>query len=242
LTVDVTLLWRLQECETEARALEDGLARMPQALERARGEQTVRETEQKARETELQEMQKKRRGLEKDVEASEQKIRENSTRQVQARSNAELDALKKEGQYVRDQKSGLETKVLELFDAEEAQQKRVAEAKGHLAKAQAATAARQQEIEERAAVERAALDRKRAECDALAGQLPGPVRARFEQVVRAKGGLAVVPVQRGACGGCFNSLPPQAVNEIRKAEELIVCESCGRILVWLAAVSEGGSA
>lgn len=242
LTVDVTLLWRLQECETEARALEEGLARMPQALERARGEQAVREADLKARETELQEMQKKRRGLEKDVEAAEQKIRENSTRQIQARTNAELDALKKEGGYFHEQKSALETKILESFDAEETQQKRVAEAKVHLARAQAATAQRQKEIEERAAVERAALERKRTEYAGLAEQLTAPVRARFEQIARAKGGLAVVPVQRGACGGCFNALPPQMIVEIRKAEELQICEGCGRLLVWLDAAAEGGPA
>ena len=43
-------------------------------------------------------------------------------------------------------------------------------------------------------------------------------------------GLAVVPVKRGACGGCFNTVPPQRQADIRDKKKIIVCEHCGRIL------------
>ncbi len=43
-------------------------------------------------------------------------------------------------------------------------------------------------------------------------------------------GLAVVPVKRGACGGCFNTVPPQRQADIREKKKIIVCEHCGRIL------------
>jgi predicted nucleic acid-binding Zn-ribbon protein len=46
-----------------------------------------------------------------------------------------------------------------------------------------------------------------------------------------RNGLAVVPVERDACGGCFNSIPPQRQSEIRLHKKIIVCENCGRILV-----------
>jgi uncharacterized protein len=45
----------------------------------------------------------------------------------------------------------------------------------------------------------------------------------------AKNGLAVVLVKRGACGGCFNVVPPQRQADIREKKKLIVCEHCGRI-------------
>ena len=45
----------------------------------------------------------------------------------------------------------------------------------------------------------------------------------------AKNGLAVVSVKRGACGGCFNMVPPQRQAEVREKKKLIVCEHCGRI-------------
>lgn len=46
-----------------------------------------------------------------------------------------------------------------------------------------------------------------------------------------RNGLAVVPVLRDSCGGCFNVIPPQRQSEIRQHKKIIVCEHCGRILV-----------
>ncbi|MEN9952972.1 MAG: hypothetical protein RLZZ520_1240 [Bacteroidota bacterium] len=46
-----------------------------------------------------------------------------------------------------------------------------------------------------------------------------------------RNGLAVVPVVRDACGGCFNAIPPQRQSEIRQHKKIIVCENCGRVLV-----------
>src|SRR6185369_10708248 len=46
-----------------------------------------------------------------------------------------------------------------------------------------------------------------------------------------RNGLAVVTMDRGACGGCFAIIPPQRQAEIRQRRKLIVCENCGRILV-----------
>ncbi|HRY97492.1 MAG TPA: C4-type zinc ribbon domain-containing protein [Bacteroidales bacterium] len=47
----------------------------------------------------------------------------------------------------------------------------------------------------------------------------------------ARNGLAVVQVERDACGGCFNKIPPQHQLEIKMHKKIIVCEYCGRILV-----------
>jgi uncharacterized protein len=55
----------------------------------------------------------------------------------------------------------------------------------------------------------------------------------------ARNGLAVVPVQRDACGGCFNQIPPQRQLDIRSRKKIIVCEYCGRILVDDEIIKEG---
>lgn len=46
-----------------------------------------------------------------------------------------------------------------------------------------------------------------------------------------RNGLAIVPVDRDACGGCFNAIPPQRQSEIRQHKKIIICENCGRILI-----------
>lgn len=54
----------------------------------------------------------------------------------------------------------------------------------------------------------------------------------YERIRKSyRNGLAVVPVVREACGGCFNTVPPQRQSEIKQRKKIIVCENCGRILV-----------
>ncbi len=49
--------------------------------------------------------------------------------------------------------------------------------------------------------------------------------------LNTRNGLAVVPVERDACGGCFNKIPPQKQLDIRMNKKILVCEHCGRIMV-----------
>jgi len=56
--------------------------------------------------------------------------------------------------------------------------------------------------------------------------------ASYEKIRKSyRNGLAVVPVLRDACGGCFNAIPPQKQSEIKQRKKIIVCENCGRILI-----------
>ena len=54
----------------------------------------------------------------------------------------------------------------------------------------------------------------------------------------SRNGLAVVTVERDACGGCFNKIPPQTHLDIRMHKKVIVCEHCGRVLVDAAILEE----
>ena len=45
--------------------------------------------------------------------------------------------------------------------------------------------------------------------------------------------MAVVGIEQGACSGCGYQLPPQRIVEVQKAERIMVCEGCGRLLVWI---------
>lgn len=55
--------------------------------------------------------------------------------------------------------------------------------------------------------------------------------AAYERIRKAKKGMAVVPVKKGACGGCYNRVPPQKLLELRQNERMYTCERCGRIIV-----------
>jgi len=54
----------------------------------------------------------------------------------------------------------------------------------------------------------------------------------YEKIRKSyRNGLAVVPVERDACGGCFYYIPPQKQSEIKQHKKVMICENCGRILV-----------
>ena len=55
---------------------------------------------------------------------------------------------------------------------------------------------------------------------------------KYERIRKAKDGLAVVPVSKDSCGGCFNQIPPQIIIELKKNDHIRTCEYCGRILYY----------
>lgn len=64
------------------------------------------------------------------------------------------------------------------------------------------------------------------------GHVDDRLLASYEKIRKNyRNGLAVVPVERDACGGCFYSIPPQKQSEIKQRKKVMVCENCGRILV-----------
>ena len=72
-------------------------------------------------------------------------------------------------------------------------------------------------------------------------EIDGYTLAAFKRIRKnARNGLGIVTVQRDACGGCFNRIPPQRQLEIMMHKKIIVCEYCGRIMIdgKLAGVEE----
>ena len=66
----------------------------------------------------------------------------------------------------------------------------------------------------------------------LEGKIEERLLTAYKKIRKnARNGLAVVCVERDACGGCFNKIPPQRQLDIKSRKKIIVCEHCGRILV-----------
>ncbi len=71
-----------------------------------------------------------------------------------------------------------------------------------------------------------------AESEKAKEQVDARLLSAYERIRHSyRNGLAVVPIVRDSCGGCYNVIPPQRQSEIRQRKKIIVCEHCGRILV-----------
>ncbi|MFI3288467.1 MAG: C4-type zinc ribbon domain-containing protein [Rikenellaceae bacterium] len=84
-------------------------------------------------------------------------------------------------------------------------------------------------IEEESADELASLQ---SEANVLRAKIDERLLNAYTRIrSNSRNGLAVVTVERSACGGCFNRIPPQRQIDIESSKKVIVCEYCGRVLV-----------
>ena len=148
------------------------------------------------------------------------------------KNNREYDTLSKE----------IEFQSLEI----ELCNKKIKEANARIEEKKVELAQNEEVIEDR----RQALDQKKSELDeimeetraeeeklkAKVKELEAKIEPRlltsFKRIRKnARNGLGIVYVQRDACGGCFNKIPPQRQLDIKMHKKVIVCEYCGRILI-----------
>ena len=88
------------------------------------------------------------------------------------------------------------------------------------------------ELEEIVSETRQEEETLREKAKALEPQIDDRTLQAFKRIRKnARNGLGIVYVQRNACGGCFNRIPPQKQLEIRLHKKVIVCEYCGRIMI-----------
>lgn len=181
--------------------------------------------EMKELETEIQD----RKNATKDAETAITKYKE---QQNNVRNNREFESLAKEIEYqeleikLHDKKSKeaklkIESKKELLTEAKERFEFRQADLKGKKAELDEIVGETQKEEEE--LVKRSQDAKKKIDARL--------VFAYNRLRSNAKNGLAVVPVDRDACGGCFNKIPPQRQLDIQSKKKVIVCEHCGRILM-----------
>ena len=88
------------------------------------------------------------------------------------------------------------------------------------------------ELDEIMAETRAEEEKLKEKVKDLESKIENRLLTSFKRIRKnARNGLGVVYVQRDACGGCFNKIPPQRQLDIKMHKKIIVCEYCGRIMI-----------
>ena len=91
---------------------------------------------------------------------------------------------------------------------------------------------KQQELEEIISETRSEEENLREKAKDIELMIEPRLLTAFKRIRKsARNGLAVVSVQRDACSGCFNKIPPQRQMDIKMGKKIIVCEYCGRIMI-----------
>lgn len=159
-------------------------------------------------------------------------IKKYEAQQMNVRNNREYDSLSKEIEYQTLEAQLAEKKMKEFSAEVEIKKELVGKVEEELAERKEDLEAKKAELND--------IIAETEKDEALLLEKSEKQKAKIEdrlltayQRIRdnAINGLAVVPVERDACGGCFNKIPPQRYLDIRLHKKIIVCEYCGRLLI-----------
>ncbi len=167
-----------------------------------------------------------------EIEQYQQSVDRYNQQLESVRNNREYDNLSKEIEF---QTLEIELANKKIKDANE----KISERQADLDKVQATITDRQADlVSKRAELDDIMQETRDAEADLKerAKELETKIEPRLLQSFKrirksARNGLGIVYVQRDACGGCFNKIPPQRQLDIKQHKKIIVCEYCGRILI-----------
>jgi predicted nucleic acid-binding Zn-ribbon protein len=223
----------LQGLDVKIAGLEADAARLPRQIEAI---QTALADARKLAETvktKLDATRKDLRSKEKDLEVANVKRQKLEGRLYEVKTNKEYSAVLLEIEEAKQEKAKTEEDILSLMEMQERLGVDIKDAETRFK-------AREEQARQDEAVVRkklAAVEQElatiRAQRAGRAKDIPSSLLASYDRISRARGGVAVAAVTVAAvCGGCRVSIRPQAVQELRSASGLMVCESCGRYLYW----------
>ncbi len=225
-------LFELQKIDSEIDRIRTVRGELPLEVQDLEDELVGLETRLKKIQDEIKSVEQEtldRKNAMKDAEAAILKYKE---QQNNVRNNREFESLDKEIEF-----QSLEIKLHE---------KRIKESRFGLSNMKE----KLDEAKTRFEFRKSDLATKKAELDEIVGETKKEEETLLEKSNKAKSlidsrlvtaytrlrqnaknGLAVVPIDRDSCGGCFNTIPPQRQLDIQSKRKVIVCEHCGRILV-----------
>jgi predicted nucleic acid-binding Zn-ribbon protein len=147
-------------------------------------------------------------------------------------NNREYDTLKKEIEFQTLEIELCNKKIREAATKVEERKSDLKRAEEQIDDRKQALEEKKNELDEIIEETRAEEERLRDKAKDLEMKVEPRLLTSFKRIRKnARNGLGIVYVQRDACGGCFNKIPPQRQLDIKMHKKIIVCEYCGRIMI-----------
>ena len=164
-----------------------------------------------------------------DAEASVERYKDQLN---EVKNNREYDTLSKEIEFQTLEIELCNKKIREANNKIADKQREMETSQALIAERQGDLDVKKNELEEIMEETRVEEDKLKETVKSLEAKIEGRLLTSFKRIRRnARNGLGIVYVQRDACGGCFNKIPPQRQLDIKMHKKIIVCEYCGRIMI-----------
>ena len=225
-------LYRLQHIDSQVDKIRVQRGELPLEVQDLEDEVAGLETRLTKLQDELAEMEGQvsdKQNLIKDAKAQ---IKKYEGQQAKVRNNREYDSLTKEIEFQNLEIQLAEKRIKEAKAQIEAKKAVVDESKARHDERKKDLDLKKKELNDIVAETEKEEKDLQKKSDAASKHIEERLLSAYHRIrSNARNGLAVVPVERGSCGGCFNSIPPQRQLDISSHKKIIVCEHCGRILV-----------
>lgn len=226
-------LMDLQEVDRELDELEALKGDLPQDVEKLKSTLTALKTKRDTLQGELETVRKSKMHGEMEMKSHQEQLKKYQDQLYEVTSNREYDALTTEIDATKAKIDALETMILESFESEERLSAEIQEVDSQIQGLEEERKGKEHDLSLKVKETEAQHQEFMARRQEILKNISKPLLSQYERIRRAKDGVAVVAISdKYACEGCFTSIPPQRAMEIRFMDRLIVCESCGRILVY----------
>jgi uncharacterized protein len=224
----------LQNLDTTIRKLEKDLEAIPERRAVIEGEFDQRAFEIRALETRRDEAKHTRARLENDVVEQRGKVERAERNLMSSKKQDEYTAAIREADAARKQISNLETQILEQMESLEQTEAALKERAAEIATLNSDREAKLKSFDEESLIHSEQLTAAKRERDQVFANLPKSLSSQYGRIAtRIRDGVAVAEARNRSCTACFMSLRPQVMAEIRRGEEVITCDNCGRILYFV---------
>ena len=186
--------------------------------------------------------QRERKSLEGAIQAQEQKISKLRDQMMEAKTNEQYRAFQKEIDYCQQEIRKAEDRILDLMGESDPLEQNVKAAEAALKVEKQKVEQEKDAARRRTAEDQAALAELQSARTAVVSDLPPNIYLTYERVRAKRKGVAVAEAVDGRCSACHISLRLQFYQELRGTGQVMLCESCGRILYYNPPVSFEGEA
>jgi len=228
----LSALYQLQQVDSDIDKIKILRGELPLEVQDLEDEIAGLETRVGNIESEVSAMQESISKKNNEVINAQGLIKKYEEQQNNVRNNREFDSLSKEIEFQTLEIELAEKRKKEFSEQVTLKEESISESRLILEERQADLANKKSELDEIIAdtkKEEEVMGKKRIQIE---GMIEPRLFTAYEKIRgNARNGLAVVTVERDACGGCFNKIPPQRQLDIGSRKKIIVCEYCGRILV-----------
>ncbi len=167
-----------------------------------------------------------------EIETAKAAVEKYKSQQDNVRNNREYDFLTKEIEFQTLEIELCEKRIKEFTVSEQQKSEEAAKSLAALEERQKDLDLKKSELDEIVSETKQEEEKLREKTKELETRIDPRLLQSFKRIRKSsRNGLGIVYVQRDACGGCFNKIPPQRQLDIRSRKKIIVCEYCGRIMI-----------